>query len=113
MPKDLDERWHSCPQCGLELDRDQNSALDIKRLGLLLLARTSGTDGALRGRAPEKPLALAVGSRHSHLLLAITPFVALPGSWPTGSVCPTRGPQQEVRYRWHSVGVNRYGHGRR
>ena len=27
--------------------------------------RTSGTDGAFRGRAPEKPLALAVGSRHT------------------------------------------------
>ena len=24
VPKDLDERWHSCPHCGLELDRDHN-----------------------------------------------------------------------------------------
>jgi putative transposase len=32
VKKTLAERWHSC-QCGAELDRDHNSALDIKRLG--------------------------------------------------------------------------------
>jgi putative transposase len=30
--KTLADRWHSC-ECGTELDRDHNSALDIKRLG--------------------------------------------------------------------------------
>jgi transposase len=30
VPKSLSERWHSCPHCGLELPRDQNSALLIK-----------------------------------------------------------------------------------
>ena len=30
--KDLDERWHSC-ECGCELDRDTNAALNILRLG--------------------------------------------------------------------------------
>jgi putative transposase len=30
--KTLADRWHSC-ECGAELDRDHNSALDIKRLG--------------------------------------------------------------------------------
>jgi len=38
VPKDLEERWHSCPSCGAELDRDHNSALDILRLGLEVLA---------------------------------------------------------------------------
>jgi putative transposase len=38
VPKDLEERWHSCPSCGLELDRDHNSALDILRLGFQALA---------------------------------------------------------------------------
>ena len=52
MPKDLDERWHSCPQCGLELDRDQNSALDIKRLGLLLLAQEHQARTVPSGDAP-------------------------------------------------------------
>jgi putative transposase len=31
--KTLDERWHSC-ECGCELDRDHNAAINIKRLGL-------------------------------------------------------------------------------
>ncbi len=30
--KTLDERWHSC-ECGTELDRDHNAAINIKRLG--------------------------------------------------------------------------------
>jgi putative transposase len=36
--KALSERWHSCPACGAELDRDHNAALNIlaagKRLGV-------------------------------------------------------------------------------
>jgi len=28
-PKDLSMRWHSCPECGEELDRDHNSALEV------------------------------------------------------------------------------------
>jgi putative transposase len=34
VPKDLSERWHHCPRCGLSLPRDQVSAMLIKRLGL-------------------------------------------------------------------------------
>jgi len=30
--KDLSERWHSC-ECGAELDRDTNAAINILRLG--------------------------------------------------------------------------------
>lgn len=33
-PKPLSQRWHSCPQCGLLLDRDHNAALNIIALGL-------------------------------------------------------------------------------
>ncbi len=33
VPKELSERWHSC-QCGESLDRDENSAKLIKRIGL-------------------------------------------------------------------------------
>ena len=29
VPKNLEERWHSCPHCGCELDRDHNAALNI------------------------------------------------------------------------------------
>jgi putative transposase len=33
-PKGLSDRWHSCPYCGLQSDRDTNSALLIKKVGL-------------------------------------------------------------------------------
>jgi putative transposase len=29
VEKDLDVRWHSCPHCGTELDRDHNAAINI------------------------------------------------------------------------------------
>ncbi len=35
VSKSLSERWHSCPECGQELDRDNNSALLIQKIGLL------------------------------------------------------------------------------
>ncbi|WP_293343140.1 transposase [Microcoleus sp. CAWBG58] len=34
VPKELSERWHSC-QCGESLDRDENSAKLIRKIGLL------------------------------------------------------------------------------
>jgi putative transposase len=34
VEKDLDVRVHECPHCGLVLDRDQNAAINILRLGL-------------------------------------------------------------------------------
>lgn len=34
VPKDLSERWHSCPHCGNEMDRDTNAAVLIKKVGL-------------------------------------------------------------------------------
>jgi putative transposase len=30
VPKEIQDRWHSCPDCGLELDRDHNAAINIK-----------------------------------------------------------------------------------
>jgi putative transposase len=33
VPKTLSDRWHSCP-CGAELDRDTNSAILIKKVGM-------------------------------------------------------------------------------
>jgi putative transposase len=35
VSKTLWDRWHACPDCGLSLDRDENSAREILRLGLL------------------------------------------------------------------------------
>ena len=33
VPKEFSERWHSCPHCPTELDRDLNSAILIKKVG--------------------------------------------------------------------------------
>ncbi|HEU5199062.1 MAG TPA: transposase [Ktedonobacterales bacterium] len=33
VPKDVEVRWHSCPHCGLELDRDHNAARNILLAG--------------------------------------------------------------------------------
>jgi putative transposase len=30
VPKTIQDRWHSCPSCGCELDRDHNAAINIK-----------------------------------------------------------------------------------
>jgi putative transposase len=50
VPKDLGERWHHCPRCGLSLPRDQVSAMLIKALGLEMLANKSGL-----GSSPQAP----------------------------------------------------------
>lgn len=34
VPKLLSDRWHSCPHCGCELDRDHNAAINVKRRAL-------------------------------------------------------------------------------
>ncbi len=38
--KELKERWHECPACGLSVSRDLNSAREILRLGRSLVAST-------------------------------------------------------------------------
>lgn len=39
VPKELNERTHKCHSCGLVLDRDENAAINILRLGLQSGAR--------------------------------------------------------------------------
>jgi len=34
VKKTLSDRVHTCPHCGLMMDRDQNAAINITRLGL-------------------------------------------------------------------------------
>jgi len=34
VPKTIRDRWHSCPHCGCELDRDHNAAINIKQRGV-------------------------------------------------------------------------------
>jgi putative transposase len=38
--KELKDRWHECPACGLSVSRDLNSAVEILRLGLSLVSLT-------------------------------------------------------------------------
>lgn len=38
--KELKDRWHDCPSCGLSIGRDHNSAKEILRLGLSLAGVT-------------------------------------------------------------------------
>jgi putative transposase len=44
--KQLSDRWHECDQCGFSVHRDENSAKEILRLGLL--ARTGPVDANAR-----------------------------------------------------------------
>jgi len=45
VPKELSDRVHSCPYCGLEIDRDINASLNIRTLGLRGRACGESTSG--------------------------------------------------------------------
>ena len=54
VPKNLAERKHKCPNCGIEIPRDENSALLIKRLGILSSpAPDRGSSPAEQGPLPS------------------------------------------------------------
>jgi len=40
VEKTLSDRVHNCPHCGLSMDRDQNAAINILRLGIQSLRKT-------------------------------------------------------------------------
>jgi putative transposase len=40
VPKSLSDRVHECPQCGLVMDRDENAAINILRLGMQSLRKS-------------------------------------------------------------------------
>ncbi len=55
VSKELSERWHSCPSCLLEIDRDTNSAILIKKLGLdVSLSIKRSTARKRSPRCPDK-----------------------------------------------------------
>ena len=58
--KDLSERVHRCPVCGLRLDRDHNAALNILTLGLRGIACGELTSGL--GMRPGRRLFIEAGS---------------------------------------------------
>jgi len=47
VPKSLSDRVHECPQCGLVMDRDENAAINILRLGTQSLPKARSP--ALKG----------------------------------------------------------------
>jgi putative transposase len=58
VPKGLSVRWHSCGHCGLELDRDENSALNILQRGRELVAAAGQAvvaRGGPRGSVKREP----------------------------------------------------------
>jgi len=59
VPKELSDRWHSCPSCGLSIDRDLNSAILIQKVGLgiasLKKAPTKASNSS-RKRSPQHNL---------------------------------------------------------
>jgi putative transposase len=38
VPKELSERWHYCPYCGLSIDRDINAAINILAIAKMMIA---------------------------------------------------------------------------
>ncbi len=55
VPKEIQDRWHSCPSCGCKLDRDHNAAINIKHraVGHSVL-KAQVTSDAIAG-VTEKP----------------------------------------------------------
>jgi len=55
VPKQIQDRWHSCPVCGLELDRDVNAAINVKNLAVgRTVNKAQCASDAIAGLA-EKP----------------------------------------------------------
>ena len=54
VPKTLDVRIHNCPHCKLSIDRDYNSALNIKRAGQTLVAETTESPEFIRESVKAK-----------------------------------------------------------
>jgi putative transposase len=52
VEKQLKDRIHKCPLCGLEMDRDQNAAINILRLGLQSVERFSLLEAESNRRSP-------------------------------------------------------------
>ena len=54
VPKQLSDRWHSCPHCNNEMQRDTNSAILIKKVGLGVASLKNANPGKSRRRSPRR-----------------------------------------------------------
>ena len=59
VPKTLKNRWHSCPSCGLEVDRDTNSAVLIKKVGMGVSLTIKRSRKTASKRSPRRPVRAA------------------------------------------------------
>ena len=59
VPKTLKDRWHSCPSCGLEVDRDTNSAVLIKKVGMGVSLTIKRSRKTASKRSPRRPVRAA------------------------------------------------------
>ena len=55
VPKELDERWHHCPHCGVSLDRDVNAARVIKARGITALGTSVGAGQPEKVKPVRRP----------------------------------------------------------
>lgn len=53
VPKTLSVRLHECPKCNLEMDRDENAAINILNIGLTVVGLTVAACGRLSGCTPD------------------------------------------------------------
>ena len=53
VPKTLSIRLHECPKCNLEMDRDENAAINILNIGLTVVGLTVAACGRLSGCTPD------------------------------------------------------------
>jgi transposase, IS605 OrfB family, central region len=65
VPKTLSVRLHQCPKCNLEMDRDENAAINILFLALKAVGLTVSACGALdNSRAMKQELLGAISEAH-------------------------------------------------
>jgi putative transposase len=75
VPKDLSDRIHIC-ECGLEMDRDLNAAINIFNRGMLCIPRKSGTTLFEISRSPP-PLGGGVVTYYVYFRLALSQLCSL------------------------------------
>ncbi|MGB4279247.1 MAG: zinc ribbon domain-containing protein [Methanoculleus sp.] len=79
VAKTLSDRVHSCPHCGLVMDRDQNAGDQHSEIGAAISGITSQDAPGERGESshPAKPSAVSPTSRATSLPPAV--YLLRPG----------------------------------
>ncbi len=72
VPKELSDRWHSC-ECGEELDRDENSAKLIKKIGLSIESGGGSTSPEAERLRPRSKKSLQKGKKACGLMARPSP----------------------------------------